>query len=95
MDRIFCKTVINKAKLDCKEVIIDEIEFSERIYLIIDGEEYDIRTWNFRTIKTDNNGNPCAEIVDYALYKMIMDDEHFGHGEEICNGQTQITWINE
>ena len=91
----FVKTVINKANLDCKEVIIDDIEFSKYIFLIIDGEEYDIRTWNFHTIKTDNNGNPCAEVVRYTLFKMIMDNEHSGHGEEICSGQTQITWINE
>ena len=31
----FVKTVINKANLDCKEVIIDDIEFSKYIFLII------------------------------------------------------------
>ena len=91
----FVKTVINKANLDCKEVIIDDIEFSKYIFLIIDGEEYDIRTWNFHTIKTDNNGNPCAEVVRYTLFKMIMDNEHSGHGEEICDGHVRIKWSNE
>lgn len=47
----FVTNVLNKGNVDYKEVIIEDIEFSKRVFLTVDGEEYDIRTWNFRPVK--------------------------------------------
>ena len=91
----FVMDVVNKAKLSCKEVVIDDIEFSKRIFLTIDGEEYDIRTWNFHPVSADENGETCAEIVDYTLFKMVMDNNGGGHGEEANEGRLRIEWENE
>ena len=91
----FVVNVINKAKLNCKEVVIDDIEFSKRIFLTIDAEEYDIRTWNFHPVDKDKNGKTCAEIVDYTLFKMVMDNNGNGHGEEVGEGRLNIEWKNE
>ena len=86
--------VINKAKLNYKEVVIDDIEFSKRIFLTIDGEEYDIRTWNFHPESEDENGEICSEIVDYTVFKMVMDNNGAGHGEEVSEGRLRIEWNN-
>ena len=91
----FVVNVINKAKLNCNEVVIDDIEFSKRIFLTIDAEEYDIRTWNFHPVGEDKNGKTCAEIVDYTLFKMVMDNNGNGHGEEVGEGRLNIEWKNE
>ena len=90
----FVMDVINKAKLNCKKVVIGDIEFSKRIFLTIDEEEYDIRTWNFHPVSEDENGETCAEIVDYTLFKMIMDNNGNGHGEEVDEGRLRIEWNN-
>ncbi len=90
----FVTQVIEKSKLACKEVIIDDIEDSKRIYLIVDGEEYAIRTWNFHSAKKDEEDRTCAEMVDYSLYEMIDDGDGSGHGEEICRGSLRIEWKN-
>ena len=91
----FVVNVINKAKLNCNEVVIDDIEFSKRIFLTIDAKEYDIRTWNFNSVSEDKNGKTCAEIVDYTLFKMVMDNNGNGHGEEVGEGRLNIEWKNE
>ena len=44
--RGFVESVINQADLKCDEVVIDEID-DKRMWLVIDGAEYTIRTWNF------------------------------------------------
>lgn len=80
---------------EVEEVIIEDIEFDKRILLNIDGEEYSIRTWNFRPINVDENGNTCEELVDYTLFKMVVDADGNGHGEEIGEGQFIIEWTNE
>ena len=80
----FVTDVLNKGNVRCKEVIIEDIEFSKRVFLTVDGEEYDIRTWNFQT---------CAEMVEYTLFKMV-DDEHGSHGEEVDEGRLRIEWKN-
>lgn len=90
----FVKTVINRSKLKCEEVIIDDIEFSKRIFLSVDGKEFMIRTWDFKSVKQDNNGHTCAEIVRYTLFKMMIDDENSGHGNEISEGEIRIDWNN-
>lgn len=90
----FVTQVIRKSKLACEEVVIDDIEDSKRIYLIVDGEEYAIRTWNFHSVKKDEKDRTYAEMVDYSLYKMIDDGDGGGHGEEICRGSLRIEWKN-
>ena len=47
----FVTDVLNKGNVSCKEVIIEDIEFSKRVFLVVDEEEYDIRTWNFKKKK--------------------------------------------
>lgn len=90
----FVTRVITKSKLSCEEVTIEDVEDDKRIYLNIDEEEYAIRTWNFRPVKLDEEKRPCAEIVDYTLFKMVDDGDGSGHGEEICNGSLRIEWKN-
>ena len=89
----FVTDVLNKCKVDCKEVIIENIELSKRVFLVVDGEEYDIRTWNFRPAKKDKKGQTCAEIVEYTLFKMVA-DEHWSHGKEVDEGCLRIEWKN-
>lgn len=69
----FVSRIIQKSKISCEEVIIEDIEYSRYIYLKIDGEEYDIRTWNFHPVKKDEKNYTCAEMVDYTFFKMIND----------------------
>ena len=90
----FVSKIIKKAKLSCKEVVIEDIEFSQRIYLSIDGQDYTIRTWNFRPLKTDDEGRPCAEMVDYTLFIDISDGNGCGHGEALFGGSQRIDWKN-
>ena len=91
----FVIDVLNKCNVECNEVIIEDIEFSKRVFLVVDGEEYDIRTWNFHPVSEDKNGKTCAEIVDYTLFKMVMDNNGNGHGEEVGEGRLNIEWKNE
>ena len=89
----FATDVLNKYKVDCKEVIIENIELSKRVFLVVDGEEYDIRTWNFRPAKKDKKGQTCAEMVEYTLFKMVA-DKLGSHGEEVDEGYLMIEWKN-
>jgi hypothetical protein len=90
----FVKAVLDKAEIQCNEVTIEDIEFSKRIFLTIDGEEYNIRTWSFHPTGTDSNGETCAENVVYTLYKMV-DDNDGSHGEDIAEGCIGIEWKND
>lgn len=90
----FVTQVIEKSKLACEEVVIDDIEDSKRIYLIVDGEEYAIRTWNFHSVKKDEKDRTCAEMVDYSLYRIIDDGNGSGHGEDVSKGLLMIEWKN-
>ena len=74
-------------------MVIDDIEFSKRVFLTVDGEEFDIRTWNFRPSKKDENGQTCAEMVEYTLFKMFS-DELGSYGEEVDEGYLRIEWEN-
>ena len=89
----FVTDVLNKGNVECKEVIIEDIEFSKRVFLVVDGEEYDIRTWNFHPVKKDENGQTCAEMVEYTLFKMVA-DKLGSHGEEVDKGYLMIEWKN-
>lgn len=90
----FVTDVINSASINCEEVIIDDIEFSKRVFLVVDNEKYDIRTWNFYPLEMDDNGKTCAEIVNYTLFKMIVDNNGNGYGEEVWEGRLRIDWNN-
>ena len=88
----FVEDVINKARLECNEVTIIDLD-GKTIYLSIDGKEYNLRTWNFHPVKRDENNKVCAEMVDYTLYEMVK-DETGGHGNEVSNGMIRIDWKN-
>ena len=90
----FITQIIQNAKLSCKEVIIENVEDSKRIYLSVDGEEYSIRTWSFHPIEMNEKDLPCAEMVDYSFFKMVDNGDGSGHGEEICDGSLRIEWKN-
>ena len=89
----FVNQIIQQSKLQCNEIIIEDIEYSKRIYLNIDGKEYDIRTWNFYSDEKDDKDHTCAEMVDYTLFRIVGDGS--GHGEEICKGSLRIEWKNK
>ena len=93
IEKFVKEVVINQARLECEEIIIEDIEFSKRIYLSVGSKEYMIRTWNFHSVERDKNNDVCAEVVDYTLYEMVK-DETGGHGNEISNGMTRIDWKN-
>lgn len=90
----FCSRVIRLAEIECDEVVIEDIEYSKRIFILIDGKEYIIRTWNFSTCKWDDKNQPCSEIVRYTLFEDVIDDNGNGYGVEISNGCLMIEWIN-
>lgn len=87
----FVRSVIHQANMVCSEVIITDIEESKRIFLLIDGKEYDIRTWSYKPLDEDKNGNVFSETVVYTLYKIIPDKDG-SHGEDIIDGQCNIYW---
>jgi cytochrome b involved in lipid metabolism len=87
----FVKNIIYKASIDCSNVVITDIEPSKRIFLLIDGKEYDIRTWSYKPLDKDKKGNVFSETVVYTLYKIIPDKDG-SHGEDIIDGQYNIYW---
>lgn len=89
----FVTQVLQSAKLSYEEAVIEDIEQSERIFLTIDGTEYSLRTWGFHPVEKDENGNTCAEMVEYTLYEMVA-DENGSHGKEVDNSMIKITWKN-
>ena len=90
----FVESIINQADLKRDEVVIDEVD-DKRMWLIIDGVEYTIRTWNFEPVRYDSQGRPCAERVDYTLFKDVSDRKGNSHSEEICRGVEIIRWDND
>lgn len=89
----YVKDVLKHSGIKCGEVVIEDIEWSLRIFLTIDGEEYGIRTWTFGPVKWDKYGNTCAENVPYTLFKYV-DDENGSHGIEIDEGNFIVKWTN-
>ena len=90
----FVIRVLKHAHIKCEEVIIEDIEPSKRIFIFVDGKEYDIRTWNYHPIRYDNNGIVCAERVEYTLFKMVS-DEGGSHGEVVDEDFAQIEWVDK
>lgn len=89
----FVETVLEKSNISYKEAIIEDIEINKRIYLIIDGTKYTIRTWDYSVTKTDANNKPCAELVDYTLYKQMEGDDGI-YNKDIFEGSEEIEWTN-
>lgn len=89
----FVQDVLDRAQISCNEVVIEDIEPSRNIFLTVDGEEYDIRTWEFQVVEKDTNGIPCAEMVRYSLFEMVK-NEQGSHGEEADYGTIKIEWKN-
>ena len=89
----FVKEVIIRADISCNKVVIEDIEHSKRIFLTVDGEEFDIRTWNFRPVKKDKNGVTCAEMIEYTLFQMVKDSTG-SHGKVVSAGRIKIEWEN-
>ena len=85
--------VLKLAKLSYEEAVIEDVEPSKRIFLTIDGKEYIIRTWNFHPVERDENGNPCAEMVEYTLFEMVKHEKGSG-GVEVDNNMIKIAWKN-
>ena len=85
--------IIYDAHISCNEIIIDDIEPNKRIFLLVDGQEYNIRTWNYHPIDTDNNGMVCKEMVVYTLFKIIP-CKGGSCGEEVIEGHIKIEWDN-
>lgn len=65
----FVQQVLENARIECEQVLIEEIEEEKHIYLDADGEKYDIRLWAFLPIAADLNGMVCTENVQYMLYR--------------------------
>ena len=85
--------VLKLAKLSYEEAIIEDIEPNKRIFLMIDCKEYIIRTWNFHPVERDENGNPCAEMVEYTLFEMVKHEKGSG-GIAVDNNRIKIAWKN-
>lgn len=90
----FVTRVLEHAYIECKEVIIKDVEPSKRIFILVDGREYTIRTWNYRVIKYDNNNNPCAENVEYTLFETI-EDCNGSFSRDVDESYLKIAWNND
>lgn len=89
----FVIKVLKHASIKHDETVICDIEPSRRIFIFVDDKEYDIRTWNYHVVKYDNNNIPCAENVEYTLFKIAQDDDG-SHGEIVDEGCIRIEWVN-
>ena len=71
----FVEEVLENAKIDCEQVLIEKIEEEKHIFLDVDGEKYDIRLWAFLPIAADLNGMVCTENVQYMLYRKMKESD--------------------
>lgn len=82
----FVQRVLTESNVDYGEVVITDIDYGNRIFLSIDGEEYIVRTLEFIPVKGNEgweDGESCAESVEYTLYKMVKDQVY---GVEVYEG---------
>ena len=93
----FVVDILEAAKIHANEAVITDL-YNKRIYLMVDGQEYMIRTRNFFPAGRDENGITCSENVEYTLYA------GHEHCEEIsdpisltvtASGILNIHWIND
>ena len=92
--RELTKQAIQNSKLDCTKVVIEEFDFSERIFLKINETEYTIRIWDFNPLNRDKKGDVCRAIVTYTLFMMVEEEDGGGYGEEIDYNTLMIAWKN-
>lgn len=99
----FVKRVISSSKLQIDGKVVDTVHIvdidGKRIYLSICGMPFIIRTWNYHACEEDENGDVCAENVEFTLF---IDKKHFlPNGIESLNGQPlyssslKIRWSND
>lgn len=88
------KQAIQNSKLDCSKVVIEEFDFSERIFLRINETEYTIRIWDFHPLDNDKKGHVCRAIIAYTLFMMVKEEDGSGYGEEIDHNALMIVWKN-
>lgn len=88
------KQAIQNSKLDCTEVVIEEFDFSERIFLKINETEYTIRIWDFNPLNRDKKGDICSAIVSYTLFMTVEEEDGGSYGEEIEYNTLMIAWKN-
>ena len=88
------KQAIQNSKLDCTEVVIEEFDFSERIFLKINETEYTIRIWDFNPLNRDKKGDICRAIATYTLFMMVEEEDGGSYGEEIDYNTLMIAWKN-
>ena len=78
----FVEEVLDNAKIDCEQILIEKIEEEKHIFLDVDGEKYDIRLWAFLPIAADLNGMVCRENVQYMLYRKKNESDK-GYTEQV------------
>ena len=88
------KSIIGKAGIVCESITIEDWD-NKRIYLSVDGEDMDIRTWSYEPVDYDFCGRVCAENVHCTLFRYVSDGKGSGHGEEVYTGDESIRWDND
>lgn len=86
------KQAIQNSKLDCSKVVIEEFDFSKRIFLKINGAEYTIKILEFLPLDCNKKGHICRAIISYTLFMIIEEEDGSDHSEEIDYNVLKITW---
>lgn len=63
----FVEEVLDNAKIDCEQILIEKIEEEKHIFLDVDGEKYDIRLWAFLRCGGFERYGMQGECAVYAL----------------------------
>lgn len=64
----FVEQALKKSGISYNEAVIKDVDF-DRVYLFIDNEAYDIRTWNIN-----------SKGISYSINKLFAE-----YGEELCH----------
>ena len=80
MLRAFIARVLTRCGIIPKQVVIDDMDLS-RIYLYIDDEEYNIRTWNIYETKK------CV-VVEWSL--IVFDNDNHEYIDTIGYGTSRL-----
>lgn len=93
----FVSNVLVDANINAAVTYITDLD-NKRIYLMVDGCEYMIRTKNYFPVKKDQNGLTCSEDVEYDLY---IGHEYCDFPEDpvslnlVSSGILDIEWSND
>lgn len=89
------RQIVQNLKMESQKVIIEEFD-GDRVYLKIDGAEYDIRMWDFNVLSQDERNHSCVAFVTYTLFLIVEDEDEEGcsHGEEVEDSALMIKWKN-